>query len=123
RTGRGDHAAPRRKAPADAHRTAQEPRRYRDGQRVFRSLDAAFRAGGKRPVHAWQGRTVPGQRPAARRLTHVPVLSELRLGTRGSQLALWQARAVAARIAATGGPPCRLVTIKTSGDRIQDAPL
>lgn len=48
---------------------------------------------------------------------------ELRLGTRGSQLALWQANAVAARIAGTGGPPCRIVTIKTSGDRLQDAPL
>ena len=48
---------------------------------------------------------------------------ELRLGTRGSQLALWQANTVAARIAAAGGPPCRLVVIKTSGDRLQDAPL
>jgi len=47
----------------------------------------------------------------------------LRLGTRGSQLALWQARAVAERIAATGGPPCDLITIKTSGDRLQEAPL
>ena len=48
---------------------------------------------------------------------------ELRLGTRGSQLALWQANTVAARIAAAGGPPCRIVVIKTSGDRLQDAPL
>jgi hydroxymethylbilane synthase len=48
---------------------------------------------------------------------------ELRLGTRGSQLALWQANAVAARIAARGGPPCRIVVLKTSGDRLQDAPL
>jgi len=30
---------------------------------------------------------------------------------------------VAARIAASGGPSCRLVVIKTSGDRLQDAPL
>lgn len=50
-------------------------------------------------------------------------VTELRLGTRGSQLALWQARTVAARIEAAGGPPCRLVIIKTSGDRLQDAPL
>ncbi|HJZ76372.1 MAG TPA: hydroxymethylbilane synthase [Vicinamibacterales bacterium] len=49
--------------------------------------------------------------------------SELRLGTRGSQLALWQATTVAARIAEAGGPPCRIVVIKTSGDRLQDAPL
>ena len=48
---------------------------------------------------------------------------ELRIGTRGSQLALWQANTVAARIAATGGPSCRIVVISTSGDRLQDAPL
>jgi hydroxymethylbilane synthase len=48
---------------------------------------------------------------------------ELRLGTRGSQLALWQARAVAARIAEHGGPPCRIVVIKTSGDALADRPL
>jgi hydroxymethylbilane synthase len=51
------------------------------------------------------------------------VAQELRLGTRGSQLALWQANTVAARIAASGGPSCRIVVIKTSGDRLQDAPL
>src|SRR5689334_22729307 len=49
--------------------------------------------------------------------------AELRLGTRGSQLALWQANTVAARIAAAGGPACRIVTIKTSGDQLQEAPL
>jgi hydroxymethylbilane synthase len=48
---------------------------------------------------------------------------ELRLGTRGSQLALWQANTVAARIAAAGGPSCRVVIIKTDGDRLQDRPL
>jgi hydroxymethylbilane synthase len=48
---------------------------------------------------------------------------ELRLGTRGSQLALWQARTVAAHIAAAGGPICRIVVIKTDGDRLQDRPL
>src|SRR4029450_3515912 len=51
------------------------------------------------------------------------MVEELRLGTRGSKLALWQANTVAARIAAAGGPPCRIVVIKTSGDRLQDAPL
>jgi len=51
------------------------------------------------------------------------VVQELRLGTRGSQLALWQANTVAARIADAGGPPCRIVVIRTSGDRLQDAPL
>jgi hydroxymethylbilane synthase len=48
---------------------------------------------------------------------------ELRLGTRGSQLALWQANAVAARIAEHGGPPCRIIVIKTTGDVIADRPL
>jgi hydroxymethylbilane synthase len=51
------------------------------------------------------------------------VAEDLRLGTRGSQLALWQASAVAARIVAGGGPSSRIVVIRTSGDRLQDAPL
>jgi len=51
------------------------------------------------------------------------VADELRLGTRGSQLALWQANTVAARIQEAGGPPCQIVVIKTSGDRLQEAPL
>jgi len=50
-------------------------------------------------------------------------VTSLRLGSRGSQLALYQARLVAARIAARSGPPCQIVVIKTSGDRLQDAPL
>ena len=48
---------------------------------------------------------------------------ELRLGTRGSQLALWQANTVAASIASAGGPSCAIVVIKTSGDSLQEAPL
>ena len=48
---------------------------------------------------------------------------ELRLGTRGSQLALWQANEVASRLADADGPRCRIVIIKTSGDRLADAPL
>jgi hydroxymethylbilane synthase len=47
----------------------------------------------------------------------------LNLGTRGSPLALWQAHAVAARIAECGGPPCAVVVITTSGDRMQEAAL
>jgi len=50
-------------------------------------------------------------------------LGDIRIGTRGSELALWQAGAVALRIAQAGGPPCRIAIIKTSGDRLQDAPL
>jgi hydroxymethylbilane synthase len=51
------------------------------------------------------------------------VPGELRLGTRGSQLALWQAHTVADGIRAAGGPPCRIVIIRTAGDRLQEAPL
>ena len=47
----------------------------------------------------------------------------LRLGTRGSQLALWQANAVAARLQETSGCRCDIVVIRTSGDRLQDATL
>jgi hydroxymethylbilane synthase len=53
----------------------------------------------------------------------MPDAQELRLGTRGSALALWQANAVARRVAESGGPPCRIVIIRTSGDRLQEAPL
>lgn len=47
----------------------------------------------------------------------------VRLGTRGSQLALYQAHTVARLLAAAGGPACEIVVIKTSGDRLQEAPL
>jgi len=50
----------------------------------------------------------------------------LRIGTRGSPLALVQARAVRARLAAAlgeGEEAIELVIIRTSGDRIQDRPL
>ena len=50
-------------------------------------------------------------------------LVELRIGTRGSQLALWQANTVAAQLTAAGAPPCRIVVIKTTGDQLQDRPL
>lgn len=49
---------------------------------------------------------------------------KLTIGTRGSALALWQARHVAARIGdANPGMSIDMVTIKTQGDRILDAPL
>ena len=48
----------------------------------------------------------------------------LRIGTRASALALWQAREVAARIAAQpGAPPVELVHIRTSGDQQSEVPL
>ena len=48
--------------------------------------------------------------------------SLLRIGTRGSQLALWQARTVAARLE-SAGIDTELVIIKTTGDRLQTAPI
>jgi hydroxymethylbilane synthase len=53
-------------------------------------------------------------------------IAVLRVGTRGSPLALVQARAVAARLAAALGAKeqeIELVVIRTSGDLIQDRPL
>jgi len=48
----------------------------------------------------------------------------LRLGTRGSALALWQANHVADRIRSlAGAPDVELVKIETEGDRILDGPL
>jgi len=48
--------------------------------------------------------------------------SLLRLGTRGSQLARWQARAVATSLESHGFD-VELVLIRTSGDRLQEATL
>lgn len=46
----------------------------------------------------------------------------LRIGTRASPLALWQAQTVAGLLASHGSPS-ELVNITTSGDRLQQAPL
>ncbi len=46
----------------------------------------------------------------------------LRIGTRGSDLALWQARNVRARLESLG-LPAELEIIKTQGDRIDDVPF
>ena len=46
----------------------------------------------------------------------------MRIGTRGSRLALWQATTVKARLEATG-TPAEIVVIRTTGDRSQTAPL
>jgi hydroxymethylbilane synthase len=48
--------------------------------------------------------------------------SPLRIGTRGSQLALWQARSVATRLEAHS-IESELVIVRTSGDRFADLPL
>jgi hydroxymethylbilane synthase len=49
-------------------------------------------------------------------------VSPLRIGTRGSALALWQARTVASLLA-TRGLATEILIYKTAGDRLQDAPL
>jgi hydroxymethylbilane synthase len=51
-------------------------------------------------------------------------MTPLRLGTRGSHLALWQANYIAARLRPVLDPrPVELVVIDTHGDIIQDRPL
>jgi len=49
-------------------------------------------------------------------------VTPLKIGTRGSALALWQARTVAALIE-KAGRRAEIVVIKTGGDRLPDAPL
>jgi hydroxymethylbilane synthase len=50
-------------------------------------------------------------------------LKPLRIGTRGSALALWQANHIRARLAEIGGVECELVRIRTSGDHFQTAAI
>ncbi len=51
-------------------------------------------------------------------------MTPLRLGTRGSPLALWQAHHVRDRLAPLAAPrPVELVLIETQGDRVRDRPL
>src|SRR5215216_6465742 len=50
-------------------------------------------------------------------------MSHLRLGTRGSQLALFQANSVGALLAERGSTTSEIVVIKTSGDRLAEATL
>src|SRR5436190_861261 len=47
----------------------------------------------------------------------------LRIGTRGSRLALWQAEYVAQRLRASGTADVELVEIQTAGDQVRDVPL
>ena len=52
-------------------------------------------------------------------------MSELRIATRGSELALWQAEHVRARLLGARSPTLavELLVLKTTGDRVQDRPL
>ena len=47
----------------------------------------------------------------------------LRIGTRGSMLAKWQAESVRKKLFAATGREAEIVIIKTSGDKMQQAPL
>ncbi len=47
----------------------------------------------------------------------------LRIGTRGSLLAKWQAESIRKRVFAATGVEAEIVIIKTAGDRMQQAPL
>jgi hydroxymethylbilane synthase len=47
----------------------------------------------------------------------------LRIGTRGSELARWQANTVAALLRARTGVECEIVIIRTTGDRLSEATL
>ena len=48
---------------------------------------------------------------------------KLKLGTRGSPLALFQANTVAARLLSSAGVTCEIVVIKTSGDQLAEVSL
>jgi hydroxymethylbilane synthase len=50
-------------------------------------------------------------------------MTPLRLGTRGSELARWQATTVAAEIRRQSGRDCELVVIATTGDRLTEVSL
>lgn len=66
-----------------------------------------------------------GRDEVSARMSHAPRtrhVAPLRLGTRGSLLALWQARHVAARLLAIG-VDVEIVEVSTIGDRIVDRPI
>ena len=50
-------------------------------------------------------------------------MAPLKLGTRGSQLAVFQAHTVAGLLQSHSGVACDILVIKTSGDRLAEAPL
>jgi hydroxymethylbilane synthase len=47
----------------------------------------------------------------------------IKIGTRGSRLALWQAQTVAQALTTAGHGPCEIVIFRTRGDQLQDRPL
>ena len=107
-----NHPSHRREAAADADRAAQVGQRRIDGRRVLRRAEPAVQPGLGSSGHAGTA--------AAR--TESLVMRPLKLGTRGSQLALWQARTVAAGLEAHGHG-VGFVIIRTSGDHLQEVSL
>ena len=50
-------------------------------------------------------------------------MTQLKIGTRGSELARWQANTVATLLRERAGVDCQIVIIKTTGDRLSEAKL
>src|SRR6187455_2105452 len=50
-------------------------------------------------------------------------MAQLKIGTRGSELARWQANTVATLLRERAGVECEIVIIKTTGDRLSEAKL
>ena len=96
-------------SPGGAH-----PRHHQQDRARADLRDCARHAGAARR-RARGGRHSQGVSPAGLEACCV-------IASRGSQLALWQARWVAAQLAALGHE-CRIEIIKTTGDKITDVPL
>ena len=108
RARRRGHAAHRREAAARADRTAEGACRDAEThRRLHRSANRLFGLGERADDEEPAGGTQRRRRSRAPSTGADRGSAPLRLGTRGSQLALWQARDTAARIAAAGGPRLR----------------
>src|SRR5207237_2658672 len=101
RARRRRHAPDRREAAHRAYRTAEGAAGRRDAGGLHGSDQSALQA------------------PAGRGRPQAPMT--LRIGTRGSELALYQANAVAAQLRAKASVDCEIVVIKTSGDKLAEA--
>src|SRR5206468_5519759 len=76
--------------------------------------------GARAPAHA-HGRGSPGGHSAER--GRRKAVSTLRIATRKSPLALWQARFVAKTVSEQAKVSCELLEMSTEGDRFLSAPL
>src|SRR5882672_6888669 len=113
------------RAPRE-HETSrpQRPRAYGslDGRASRKIISRARRAPARRKGIAPQN---PKRRSSPRPLPlqKGQVVRHLRIGTRGSLLAKWQAEFVRKRLFAAAGVEAEIVIIKTSGDKFANAPL